>query len=52
MQETGNDDLIWNGCSIYGHGRKSVMDCVSRFVKFNYGFAQNWPKKLTQASQK
>jgi len=56
MRETGNDDLIWNRCSIYGHGRQSVMDCVSseqmdeelnRFVKFNYGFAQNWRKKLT-----
>ena len=51
IRVTGNHDLIWNGCPIYGHGRQSVMDCVSseqtdeelnRFVKLNYGFALNW----------
>ena len=29
MRQTGYDDLIWNRCSIYDHGRQSVMDCVS-----------------------
>ena len=58
MQDTGNDDLIWNmvmNNSLLGivfPVNKQMKNGTAWFVKFSNGFAQNWSKKLHLSKSK